>query len=278
MAEILKFEKISGDDAIFKNQEYISDSLLFNAIESARNDDSYNIYTDHKHVIISTSKNGARVWIWTAAAIKSDTSKLVEICRFLCGCNIPKVEIYVKPEISGNLSDLYAIASLELDYVVKDELSLAVFTYKGEKKPDVSDEYMLRIDKNDPEHVKLVREFYEKCCDEFRWHDKLDRKIKEYLDTELYAYVKDGVMLANAVIGSHTDEYTRIKSIAVLKDERRKGIGYKMCSFIVNKILETEKIPMLYAHVGNAAAVALWNKTGFKMRDKLCLLKIADNN
>ena len=56
MAEILKFEKISGDDAIFKNQEYISDSLLFNAIESARNDDSYNIYTDHKHVIISTSK------------------------------------------------------------------------------------------------------------------------------------------------------------------------------------------------------------------------------
>ena len=35
---------------------------------------------------------------------------------------------------------------------------------------------------------------------------------------------------------------------------------------------------MLYAHVGNAAAVALWNKTGFKMRDKLCLLKIADNN
>ena len=213
MAEILKFEKISGDDAIFKNQEYISDSLLFNAIESARNDDSYNIYTDHKHVIISTSKNGARVWIWTAAAIKSDTSKLVDICRFLCGCNIPKVEIYVKPEISGNLSDLYAIASLELDYVVKDELSLAVFTYKGEKKPDVSDEYMLRIDKNDPEHVKLVREFYEKCCDEFRWHDKLDRKIKEYLDAELYAYVKDGVMLANAVIGSHTDEYTRIKDM-----------------------------------------------------------------
>ena len=105
----LKFDKISGNDAIFKNPEYIADSIIFNAIESARNDESYELYSDHKNVIISTAKKGSRVWIWTSSMIKNDTSKLIDICRFLCDCNIPKVEIYVKQDVSGNLSDLYAL-------------------------------------------------------------------------------------------------------------------------------------------------------------------------
>ena len=62
----LKFDKISGNDAIFKNPEYIADSIIFNAIESARNDEGYELYSDHKNVIISTPKKGNRVWIWTS--------------------------------------------------------------------------------------------------------------------------------------------------------------------------------------------------------------------
>lgn len=271
------FDKINGDDPIFRNPEYLSDSVIFNSIESARNDDDYNIYSDHKNIIISTPKNGLRVWIWTSSSIKNDTVKLVDICRFLRDCSIPKVEIYVKHEISDNLSDLYAITSLELDYVVKDEFSLAAFTYKGERKPDESDERIICVDKENPEHVRLVTEFYKDCMEEFRWQNKFDRKVKEYLNMELYAYIKDGKMLANAAIGSHTDDYIRIKSVAVLKDERRKGIGYKMCSFAINKILDYDRRPMLYSHVGNSAAMALWEKAGFKLHDKLYLLKIEDS-
>ena len=272
------FDKISGTDPIFKNPEYIADSLIFNAIESARDEENYNLFTDHKDVIISTPKNGARVWIWTSSSMKNDTAKLVDVCRFLRDCNIPKVEIYVKQEISGNLSDLYAITSLELDYVVKDEFSLAVFTYTGEKINFESKDSIVRIDRENPKHVRMVRDFYQACREEFRWQDKLDRKISEYLSMELYACVKNGRMLANAAIGGETEKYIRIKSIAVLKEERRKGLGYEMCSFAVNKILERNRQPMLYAHVGNAAAMALWKKTGFKLRDKLYLLKIEDNN
>lgn len=272
------FDRISGTDPIFKNPEYIADSLIFNAIESARNEENYNLFTDHKDVIISTPKNGTRVWIWTSSSIKNDTSRLVDVCRFLRDCNIPKVEIYVKQEISGDLSDLYAITSPDLDYVVKDELSLAVFTYTGERVSSEKADCIVRIDRNDPEHVRMVKEFYQSCSQEFRWQDKLERKVNEYLSMELYAFIKNGRMLANAAIGGETEKYIRIKSIAVLKEERRKGIGYEMCAIAVNKILERNRQPMLYAHVGNAAAMALWKKIGFKLRDKLYLLKIEDNN
>ena len=278
----LKFDKISGNDAIFKNPEYIADSIIFNAIESARNDEGYELYSDHKNVIISTPKKGNRVWIWTSSMIKNDTAKLIDICRFLRDCNIPKVEIYVKQDVSGNLSDLYALASLDLDYVVKDEFSLAVFTQKNSGKSDMpelaSGEEIIRIDRKNPEHKKLITDFYKECRDEFGWNDgKFDRKVEELLNMEMYALIKDKKAVAVAAIGSTTEDYIRITSIAVLRPERQKGFGTKICTFVSNAIKDKGHTPMLYSHVGNKSAMALWSKTGFKLNNKLYLLKIEDN-
>ncbi len=280
----LKFDQISGTDEVFKNPEYISDSIIFNSIESARRESKYTMYSDHKNVIIVTAKPSNKVWIWTSSSIKEDTDKLIDICRFLCECKIPKAEIYLKQDVSSNLSDLYALASLEIDYVVKDEFSLAVFTYGGGNPDDNggaaldSGEEIVRIDKGNPQHVELVRDFYKDCMNEFGWSEKFDRKVNEYLNMELYALVKDGKMLANAAIGSQTENYIRIKSIAVLKNERQKGYGYKMCTFAVSKIKERAFTPILYTHVGNAAAMALWAKSGFKLNNKLYLIKIEDSD
>ncbi len=278
-----KFDKIAGNDTIFSSKEYITDSIIFNTIESARNEADYNMYSDHKNVIILTAKRGHKVWLWTSSTIKDDTNKLIDICRFLRDCKIPKAEIYLKQDVAGNFSDLYALTTLEINYVVKDEFSLAVYTYSGEEISNIpgialeSDEKIILIDKNNPDHVKLVTDFYTQLTDEFRWSDKFDRKVNEYLDMELYAFVKNGKMIANAAIGGKTEQYLRIKSIAVLPDERKKGYGYKMCVFAVNKIKERDLTPILYTHIGNASAVALWDKSGFNMKDKLYLLKIENN-
>ncbi len=273
------FEKIGGDDAIFNGTEYRNDALLFNYIESARFADDDDIYSDHKYAVIVLPHHGNRVWLWTSSAIKTDTAKLIDICRFLRDAKIVKPEIYLKQEVSDHFSDLYAMASLEYGYVVKDELSLAAFVYDGEGQPEEhEDGTILHVDKNNPEHVRLVTGFYQACCDEFHWHDKFDRKVSEYLDMQLYAYVKDGRMLANAVIGGHTDNYIRIKSIAVLAEERRKNIGYQMCCYIINRILACDKKPVLYTHVKNAAAMALFKKAGFRMHDKIYLIKTDETN
>lgn len=277
------FDKISGNDEIFNHKEYVADSLIFNTIESGRRETYFNLYSDHKNVIILVAKKGNRVWLWTSSTIKEDTNKLIDICRFIRDCGIPKAEIYLKQDVAGNFSDLYALTTLEINYVVKDELSLAVYTYNGEKIIDApgsqpsADEKIVHIDRNNAEHVKLVTDFYGKLCDEFHWNNKFDRKVNEYLDMEQFALVKDGRIVANAVIGGDTDKYSRIKSIAVLADCRRQGFGYKMCVCAVNQIKERNLTPVLYAHVGNVSAVALWNKTGFKAKDKLNLLKIENS-
>ena len=278
-----KFDIITGNDTIFNNKEYITDSIIFNTIESARNESEYTMYSDHKNVIILTAKKGHKVWLWTSSSIKDDTNKLIDICRFLRDCKIPKAEIYLKQDVAGNFSDLYALTTLEINYVLKDEFSLAVYTYSGEEISNIpgialeNDEKIILINKNNPQHIKLVTDFYTQLKDEFRWNDKFERKVNEYLDMELYAFIKDGRMIANAAIGGKTEQYLRIRSIAVLPNERKKGYGYKMCVFAVNKIKERDLTPILYTHIGNASAVALWDKSGFNVKDKLYLLKIENN-
>lgn len=273
------FEKISRDDDIFSGTEYKNDSLLFNYIESARYTDDPDIFSDHRNSIILLPKEGNRVWIWTSSAIKTDTSKLVDICRFVRDSKIVRPEIYIKHEVSDHFSDMFAIATSDYGYVAKDELSLAALVYDGERfEADNDGGSIIHVDKNNPEHVKLVTDFYKACCDEFHWHDKLDRKIKEYLDMQLYAYVRDGRMLANTVLDGHTDDYIRIKSIAVLAAERRNGIGYKMCRYIVSRITDCDKKPVLYTHTKNAAAMGLFKKTGFRLYDKIYLIKTDETN
>ncbi len=278
-----KFEKIAGNDSIFNNKEYIADSIIFNSIESARSAFDCKIYSDHKNVIILFANNSPRIWLWTSDTIKDDTNKLIDICRFLRDSNVPKAEIYLKEEVAGTFSDLYALTTLEINYSVKDEFSLAVYTYNKKNQeieiPELEkDEKIIKVDKDNEAHKKLVTDFYMQLKDEFRWNDKFERKVNEYLQMEFYALVKDGRMIANAVIGGKTEQYLRIKSIAVLSDERCKGFGYKMCLFALNKIRERNLTPILYTHVGNKSAVALWGKSGFSVKEKLYLLKIENND
>ena len=51
-----------------------------------------------------------------------------------------------------------------------------------------------------------------------------------------------------------------------------------MCLFALNKIRERNLTPILYTHVGNKSAVALWGKSGFSVKEKLYLLKIENND
>ncbi len=276
----IKFGRISSNDEVFKNPEYISDSIIFNAIETAKNNADYNLYSDHKNVIIMTARKGHKVWIWTAFSIKDDANKLIDICRFLRDCNIPKAEIYLKQEVAGNFSDLYAITTLELNYNVKEELSLGVFTYDGEKNDNITlanDEKIISVDNKNQSDISMIRDFYTQLKDEFKWNEKFERKLSEYLDMEMYAIAKNGKIIANTAIGGLSEKFLRIKSIAVLKNQRQKGYGNIMTAYAVNKIKNKGLTPILYTHMGNKAAVALWEKCGFKLNNKLYLLKIEDN-
>ncbi|MGN0537981.1 MAG: GNAT family N-acetyltransferase [Acutalibacteraceae bacterium] len=276
----LLFDKIDGNDKVFSQQEYISDAVVFHAIESARIAEGYALFSDHKDVIMlfTAKKDSKRVWIWTSSAVREETKKIIDICRFLKKQGIDKPEIYIKEEIADSMSDLYAVASGELNYEVRDEYSLQIFGLDtAPKQAELSaDEKIVKLDMSKESDRQLLTDFYRSLSEEFRWTTKFDRKLNEYFALEHYALIKDGRIVSNAVVGSPTAVYLRVKSIATLSELRNQGYAYKVLAYVSDKILSSGKSPILYAHVGNKAAMALWAKSNYKPYGKLSLLKVGN--
>ncbi len=276
------FDKIKGNDSVFSQEEYISDSVVFHAIESARMSENYILYSDHKDIIIllSARMGSHKVWIWTSSVVCDDMQKIINICRFLKKQGLDKPEIYIKNEIAGSMSDLYAVASGELNYEVRDEYSLQIFGLDTvPKQAELSEnEKIVKLDTSSESDRKLLKDFYLSLAEEFRWTLKFDRKLDEYLALDHYALIKDGRIVSNAVVGSPTAVYLRVKSIATLAELRNQGYAYKVLVYVSQKILDSGKSPILYAHVGNKAAMALWSKTNYKPYGKLSLLKVGNRN
>lgn len=272
------FEQIKGNDSVFLREEYVADSVIFHAIESARIAKDYVLYSDHKDVIMlfSANKDVKKVWIWTSSVVREDTQKIINICRFLKKQGIDKPEIYMKEEISDSMSDLYAVASGELNYEVRDEYSLQIFsTNTSPQKAELSDsEKIVKLDMSKDSDRQLLTDFYRSLSEEFRWTAKFDRKINEYFALEHYALIKDGKIISNAAVGSPTEVYLRVKSVATVTDMRNQGCAHKVLSYVTEQILASGKSPILYAHVGNKAAMALWAKNNYKSYGKLSLLKV----
>lgn len=272
------FEQIKGNDSVFSQEEYKADSIVFHAIESARIAEGYVLYSDHKDVIMlfSANKEVKKVWIWTSSVVREDTQKIINICRFLKNQGIDKPEIYMKKEISDSMSDLYAVASGELNYEVRDEYSLQIFsTDSAFSKVELSaGEKIVKLDMSKDSNRRLLTNFYRSLAEEFRWTTKFDRKINEYFALEHYALIKDGRIISNAVVGSPTEVYLRVKSIATVADMRKQGYAHKVLSYVTKEILSKGKAPILYAHIGNKAAMALWTKNNYKSYGKLSLLKV----
>ena len=277
--EIL-FDKINEKDTVFEQEEYKQDSVVFHAIESARFAlGYYSIFSDHKDVIImfSAKKGSKKVWIWTSSAVCDDTQKIINICRFLNKQDIPKPEIYIKEEISASMSDLYAVASGELNYEIQDEYSLRIFGLKDGSEATLQDgDKIVELDTFNEENRRLLTDFYRSLSDEFHWTHKFDRKLREYFDLQHFALINNGEIISNAAVGGATDRFLRIKSLATLEDLRNRGFAFKVLQYTSAKILESGKRPILYSHIGNKPAMALWSKAGYSPIGKLCLLKVGD--
>lgn len=275
----MDFKQISANDEIFSNEEYIRDSMLFNAIENARQSDNSRFYSDSKDIIIQNYDGSSRVWIWTSSAMKNDTKSLMDLSFFLRDLNIPNIRFYVKYDIANQLSDLYALVSFEVSYSVKDEFSLGLFTCENinVSEKDFIDFNTVTLSMNNPGDRALLANFYKSLSMEFKW-DNLRNKIGEYEKHEMYGIMVNGEIVSNVVTGCLTNnKYISLESVAVLHKYRSKGYGYANLMYAMNEFKKKNYIPIFYSHMGNKPAMQLWKKSGFEIKDKIYLIKLSEH-
>lgn len=255
---IYKFEKITREHPVFQSDDYKRDVLLFNYIEGAKRFDDNNLYSDGEKAVICWKHNHPSVWIWIALDAMDDVDLLIAISDLIISLNIDQPEIFIRSEVSDKFSDIFALATKQLDYQPNDSFSLGAY-YHNEQVEIPED---ANVEKIDPEEqYELIKKFYSNLKDEFRWDDKkAEHFIKEYSIMEGYVLKVNNEPVSVAIIDAGEGKVPDIRSLATLEEHRNNGYATTLTSFL-SKSLNGNV--MVYSNRGNKAAARVWKKSGF---------------
>ena len=267
-AEIIK---ISADDEVFQNSEYLNDRLIFNYIDGARQSDKAEFYSDRKRVIICRKKDSKSVWIWTDDDVYNDIDAVITIAKAIREFGTSGLEFFTKPNLTQIFSDMYALISSDLDYQVKSEFSLGAYRFSGRKLPDDNSVTVLKYNKK---FSDALLKFYMELKDEFHWsEEKVNSTVKKFTTYNTYLLLKNSQIMSVCVIRNDSDKLSSIRSVATKQSERNKGyatIITNSSSLIHSK---NGTSVMLYTNDGNKSAVTTFKKAGYELIGKVHLIK-----
>lgn len=108
--------------------------------------------------------------------------------------------------------------------------------------------------------LQQSHEYYRAHLQLERWAADLTRKLSRGL-MELYQLNADGCAVGTGSIVSEDDACGVIAAVAVVPAYRGRGLGTRISRFLVNRILEKGKTPLLIS--GYDAVAELYRKVGF---------------
>ncbi len=264
-------KEISADDAVFSTPEFVEDKNVFNYIESARKYPTTHFFSDGKHVIICHKKDHNSVWIWTDSDAYDNRELVIEIATTIRKLDIPNLEFFTKPEIAQMFSDLYALVSSDLGYLVKSEFSLSCYVFSGETLCTNDETTVLKYNKK---YSDALFSFYNELKDEFRWSDEtVAKKVKKFSSMDTYLLLKSNEILSVCVISDDDEKSSSVRSVATKRSERNNGYGTKVLNAASTMSLNGTNHIMIYANSGNKSAVKTITKAGFVRSGEVHLIK-----
>lgn len=85
---------------------------------------------------------------------------------------------------------------------------------------------------------------------------------------------KDGALIAMAGQRARLQGYTEISAVCVDRAHRGKGYGTAVVQHMAAQIFESGNRPFLHTYADNKAAIALYEKIGFRIRTGVKLLRL----
>ena len=266
-----KITAITADNEIFSSEAYLNDKLTFNYIETSKQYENTQLYSDSKRVIICRKYNHQNVWIWTDNELPNDMDFVIEIAKVVKDFGIAKPDFFTKPNIAQAFSDMYAIVSNDLDYQIKDEFSLGAYKYVGS---DVTVDDCLTVQKYHKKFFDTLLDFYNDLADEFCWENNRAKKMVELCEkSSTYVLLKNGDIISVCSISDKQGEFCSVRSVATKKSERNKGYGTLVTSFASASISKKGKIIMVYTNKGNKGASNTFKKAGYQLVGDIHLIK-----
>lgn len=262
---------ITADNAIFSSDAYLNDKVTFNYIETSKQLNSTQLYSDGKYAVICRKDNHKNIWIWTNDEIQNDVDFIMEIAKTVKDFGITKPEFFTKPNIAQVFSDMYALVSNDLDYQIKDEFSLGAYKYVYS---DTNTDDSITVQKYNKKHYDALLDFYKNLSDEFCWEaDRAKNMVDLCEKISTFVLFKNGDIISVCAISDNQGKFCAVRSVATKQTERNKGYGTLVTSIASASLSKKDKTIMVYANKGNESAISTFKKSGFHLVGNIHLIK-----
>ena len=264
-------KEISADNEVFSTPEFIEDKYVFNYIESARKKTTTQFFSDQKNVIICHKKDHNSVWIWTNNNVCDNKELIIEIATTIGNLDITHSEFFTKPDFAQIFSDVYALVSCDLNYLVKSEFSLSCYIFNGEELRTNDETTVLKYTKK---YSDALFAFYNELKDEFHWSDEtVIKKVKKFSTLDTHLLLKNNKILSVCVISNDDNNSSSVRSIVTKKSVRNNGYGTIVLNAASKMSSNGNNHIMIYANKGNKSAIKTIIKAGFIRTGDVHLIK-----
>lgn len=256
------------------NDEFAKERNVFPLIDAMlKLDDIYCAVNSTNTIMAVQGNKFFPMWIWNSNKLNDIESKeLVEYIKDRVTNHNLKMVI-VKNNVYENLRELYP-------YIINNTVIMNAYI---NKKPKLDVEISGTIDYAKKDENKIIADFligYDEEIDHtgLSREDALEDASGLISNPTFYVWRNEQQEIVTiGKMNYDSDTVIRINCVFTKPEERRKGYSAMLMYALCNKILEMEKIPMLYADKAYLPANKSYQNVGFQKIGEIVEIELSEN-
>lgn len=257
---------IDGTEEILEKILGKKDRIIYNLFYLIREGDSAFFATDDSTYIIGQGNESAPLWMWLKQIPDENVENEI--------CDIIKSRLVLNQYLQLNAYDEYARKILDrvskktgLGYCVSVPM-IAYACNQAISRHKISGQIVTPKEEHKEIMARFITEFITEITYDTEKTAINESKANGFANAmvnsnNLFLWEDDGKIVSMARIAHKTGEYARINTVFTEREQRGKGYAGMLVGKMSEKLLEENRIPMLYADARNPASNAAYQKIGF---------------
>ncbi|MBD5484870.1 MAG: GNAT family N-acetyltransferase [Lachnospiraceae bacterium] len=238
-----------------------NDKILFNLFYLIAEKDSFWV-TDGKSYLIGQTNENLPMWIWIHDAATADA--YVEIEDIITA----RLELNPKLKITADAEKIQKILpKISEKKKAKYKSQVPMIIYRCDKviNPKHANGHTIFSNEN---HKKVLEKFITGMVWDLEKRPMMEGEAENFArdvvgSDNLYLWEANETVVSMAMIAHRTEKFVRINTVYTDSSQRGKGYAGRLVGEVTKKILDENRIPMLYTEQDNVCSNATYRRIGY---------------
>lgn len=250
-----------------------NDKILFNLFYLIADSESAFWVTDDKSYIIGQTNERLPMWIWMKDALDEGAEAEIKAVLMERLTANPNLKITAEETKIRKLLDQVSQKPSFPEKKVCYEASVPMNIYACKKvtNPKKASGHVILSKES---HKPVLEKFITGMVQDLEHRPMEAGEAEGFADAvagseDLFLWEDEGTVTSMAMIVHRTDEFARINTVYTDSDKRGKGYAGMLVGEVTQKILDENRIPMLYTEQDNVCSNATYKRIGYDLCGEL---------